>query len=412
MYERMNDFLVINKDLINMKKDDLLKFFFAAENADYKKEKIYRQFRTYIKKEEDLRPRSNAHEAFVRRFMDFCEVKYQVDFGMLRNDESGFIYVASLHLLASLAKKIQTLYSLIYAIAKSEFNDQDKIKLLNHIYARFIIYSLAGDNKSIVGVFESFISLIIKKEQVADIIKKVEEKCYISNLKEELRLRFMDSKKSYHSEAGKQITIIREGYIRATTNNLSYKSLKINFNLISSDCSIEHIYHRSAPNGTVYQGFIGNLTLLEKKSNSSASDKPYVQKLGHHLDSGLIISREVVQHHIDKYNNQNPHDPTSLDKISNNRVSGEDNAPKYSTVIRSLNNVDITSQFNTAYLDLDWLVGNIDPDNMKVGELPEQIIEILNSHENILLAVRELEVNPNCSCDTSKDFVAIKFEVA
>lgn len=411
MYESMNNFLVRHDAEINMKKDDLLKFFFAAENANYKKEKIYRQFRNYIKKEEDLRPRSNAHEAFVRRFMDFCEVKYQADFGMIRNNEGNFTYIASLHLLASLAKKTQTLYSLIYAIVKSEFNDNDKIRLINHIYSRFIVYSLAGDSKSLVNIFEGFIRLINQNEQVANIFKNIDDKFYISNLREELKLRLMDTNRSFYNELGKQVAIIREGYTRATTNNLSYKGLKVNFNLISSDSSIEHIYHRSAPKGLQYEGFLGNFTLLEKSRNSSASDKQYSQKIGYHLESGLIISREVVQHHIDKYNKQNPDDPTFLDKFHYDRVSSENNFPKFLTVIKSAKDNDITSQFNTSYIDLEWLVGNIDPDNVKVGGLQEQIIDLLSNHENILLAAQELETNSSCSCDTSSEFVPIKFDV-
>jgi len=410
MYEGMNAFLTINKDKISMKKDDLLKFFFAAENANYKKEKIYRQFRNYIKKEEDSRPRNNAHEAFVRRFMDFCEVKYQVDNGLFRNSEGGYTYVASLHLLASFAKKIQTLYSLIYSTVKSQLLDQEKIRLLNHIYGKFIIYSIAGDNKSLVGIFENFIKMINKTDPINDIVAEVDKRFALNNLKEELRLRFIDPKRPLYNEAGKQITIIREGYARATTNNPSYKSLKINFNLIA-ESTTEHIYHRSAPVGESYEGFVGNFTLLEGSQNSSASNKQYVQKIGYHLESGLIISREILQYHIDKYNKQNPHDPTYLDNVQYERISGENNSPKYTTVIKTIKGTDVTSQFNTNYLDLDWLVGDIDPDSPKIGGLTEQIIEILSSPDNksILLAVNELETNPNCSCDTSQSFEPIKF---
>jgi uncharacterized protein with ParB-like and HNH nuclease domain len=409
IYERMNEFLAAHQDTLNMRKDELLKFFFAAENADYKKEKIYRQFRNYIKKEEDSRPRTNAHEAFVKRFMDFCEVKYQADNGVLLDDEGVFQYLASLHLLASLAKKIQTLYALMFAIVKSDYKFEEKIRIFNAIYARFLIYSLAGDNKSIVNIFESFIAKAKISTALPDFLRLIDDKLYVGNLKAELGIRLMD-KKHLYNETGKHITIIREGYARATTSNMSYKALKVNFNMISGDSSIEHIYHRSAPKGAVYAGYVGNFTLLERNQNSSASDKQYAEKIGHHLDSGLVISRIVLQHHIDDYNRKNPDDPTNLDKFKYERVSSENNHPKFKTVISSEKGNDITSQFSTSCLDLEWLVGDIDdPDNLKPGGLMLGIIEILSSNESILSAVSELEKNPNTSCNTLGNFTAIKF---
>lgn len=392
-------FLEENDSKLAMRKDELLKFFFAAKNDRYKKEKIYRQFREYI---ENMPEGITPEEMFINEFLDFCKIKYQIDSGIIYNSDE-ISYSSTLHLLGRMAKSNQTIYPVCYAILKSDYSFDEKRTLLDTFYSRLLVYQLAGDSKNLVNIFESLLEGI--RTSFTKALSVINDGFALTSIKESLSIRLLMPK--YYNEIGRQIIILREVY-EYSRSPLVLKDQPLPFSIITEG-TIEHIYPQSAPNGKDYRELIGNMTILDTSLNAASSAKQYSQKISYHLRSNLILSYMILSYHIEKYNETSPADITTIESIKRELTNSNPEKPKFKTTIESRSGKDITSQFDTEHLDMKWLVGDFsDPDNPKPSPNVNAIIDLLSRYDEIIKALRILETNNGkYNCDTTSEFVQI-----
>ncbi|UDQ96970.1 DUF1524 domain-containing protein [Lentisphaerota bacterium WC36G] len=385
-------------------KDDILKFYFAAVNKDYKKQKLYNQFLKNIKNLEK-NDKSKKHELFVDEFTNFIKICYNISKGLIIKDH----YSSSLHLLGHLAKKNKTIFSPIYLILISQkFKLEEKNKIITLIYIKFLQYLIIqrGHTKNLTNIFEK-IMIKIEEETAAGMLHEIKNIFDFNINKENLRNILTDRNVNFYNETGKQIIILKEAHLRSKrkTGGLPLHGKKLDFNLIE-DGTIEHIYPKSViPKGKELKNLIGNFTILPQSLNSSAGCKEYKDKIIYHYKSELLFSLDIIQHHIDKYNEnkEEGYKISSINSIESEEVSGNRN--KYITKILDNKKSDVSSSFKNEDLDLNWLIGSSiknDKDDEIIytaGEHLEDIISLLVDEDEIEESLKAIsDKNSGCYC--------------
>ncbi len=405
----LKEFLKRNNEKIPLKKDDvLLKFYFAACNRNYKKNKLYLQFKDWIRNRNQV---INAYDEFIDILTDFCRVIYNIDNGIILQDgDIECNYSSALHLLGKYAKKINTLYPPLYLILKHLTLTHDDKKEIFQIFWWHLIISiicLGGSTKNLTNDFEKLMKLFKSDSPPSklDILYTIKDEVFkvdVTTLQRHLVNNLTDPKKNFYNEIGRQIIIIFEGYKRKKETDFAsvFQLNSIEFNLID-DAEIEHISPQSKESEFDKHN-IGNFTLLNRFLNASAQASDYSKKIGYHLKSGLLVSAEIILHHIEKYNQEHPDDKTEIGCIVAKEGKTKKNKITIATEIKSKKDNPISELIK---LDTAWLVGKFDNLDVTLGEHLNEIISVLcNSNNEVYDAFKQLELNPNCSCSTINDY--------
>ena len=339
---------------LKISKDEILKFFFAFRNKKYQTN-LVSLYSDFVK--------TNSSLVFCNDILNFLKTIQEIDNGIINLDKKSQ-YSSALNCLGAQARKNKTIYPLILHILDKSTEYKDANETLIQLHFNLLKYMLVNGSKSFVVDIEK----IMQQDDIENIKSSLTTTFAVDD--EKCKLQFQDLNVNFYSglpQFTKDITILNEAKIRLSTLHNEIKG-----NLLNSNYTIEHIIPQSYKDKKYYnlgnekfnrlKNSFANLTLLTDKDNSSAGNKSLTGKFEVFIISGLEQNKKFIVNRIKDYNKKNK---IKID-IDISKCIKQKKGESIKIFDKSKPPKDVTSEFNTNYVPMDYIFGTIDKDCTKI----------------------------------------------